>query len=130
MLCKWASNASWPPIIPQLPLYGSNMHPSSGRNPWWFSRGLHLYHPGYRQINNNIIGLRSGADRRQNHNHACKHLFGRVSIASMLIHRSPTLSPALDMGTLRLVCSFSHALVCSLPTHLYLITCFEKINHY
>ncbi len=36
MLSKWASNASWPPISPTAALW---MHPSSGRNPRWFSRG-------------------------------------------------------------------------------------------
>ncbi len=48
------------------------------------------------------IGLRSGADGDKT---TTKHLFGRVSIAlwrgnaSMLIHRSPTLAPALDGHT-------------------------------
>ena len=48
------------------------------------------------------IGLRSGADQDIV---TTKHLFGRVSIArwqgnaSMLIHRSPTLSPVLDGHT-------------------------------
>ncbi len=47
------------------------------------------------------IGLRSGAEDKT----TTKHLFGSVSIAlwrgnaSMLIHRSPTLSPALDGHT-------------------------------
>ena len=51
------------------------------------------------QVIGRSIRLRSGADRDTD---TTKHLFGRVSLAlwrgnaSMLIHRAPTLPPALD----------------------------------
>ncbi len=51
------------------------------------------------QVIGRSIRLRSGADRDTD---TTKHLFSRISLAlwrgnaSMLIHRSPTLPPALD----------------------------------
>ncbi len=111
---------------PQLPLYGSNMHPSSGRNPRWFSRGLHLYHPGYRQINWSSVRCR----RRQNHNQTPLWKDEHSSLAwQRLIHRSP-LSHLHWMDTLRIsifLIFYSFVLypfVCSLSTCLY-FTCFE-----
>ena len=64
------------------------------------------------------IYLHSGADR----DIVTKHLFGRVSIAlwrgnaTMLIHRSPTLSPVLDGHTLTLL------LVCTNFTHINFVS--------
>ncbi len=84
---------------PQLPLYGSNMHPSSGRNPRWFSRGFHLYHPGHRQINWSSVRC-SG---RQNHNQTPLWKGEHSSLAWQRLYAHPQVS---------------HSLTCTGWTHL------------
>ncbi len=100
---------------------------SSGRNPRWFSRGLHLYHPGYRQINWSSFRCR----RRQNHNQTPIWKGEHSSLAwqrSMHISTGLPLSHLHWMDTLRisifLIFSYSfvlYPLVCSLLALNYIV---------